>query len=44
MTDNTMAKGKSTKRQWSAKHYRILKINQHEPHKKQGVNSGAPKG
>ena len=46
MTDNTMAKRKTTKGQtmiYKTLH-KILKMEQNKPHLKQGVNSGAQDG
>ena len=41
-TDNAMTERKRTKEQTTI--YKILQIEQHEPHLKPGVNSGAPEG
>jgi len=41
MTYNIMAKGERSRMMYTTLH-RKLEIERHEPHKKQGVNSGAP--
>ena len=45
-TDNAMVKRKETKEQTTIykRSHRKLKIEQHEPHQKSGVNSGAQEG
>jgi hypothetical protein len=44
--DNAMVNGKETKEQTTIykRSHRKLKIEQHEPHQKSGVNSGAQEG